>query len=87
MPLKTYPNIIYGVSDPEFVGKIPVRTEIEVLSADESKNDIHDQVVITDSDEILKKGPIGFRVFERIGVAVINPRGVTAGKKSVIVGK
>lgn len=86
MPLKTYPNVICGSSDPEFVGKYPIRTEIEVLAADPPP-EIHDQVVITDNDEVFKKGPLGFKVFERIGVAVINPRGVTAGRKSVIVGK
>lgn len=28
-----------------------------------------------------------FRVWERIGQAIINPRGIGAGKKSVIVGE
>lgn len=32
-------------------------------------------------------GPLGWAVSEVIGVAIVNPRGVAAGRKSVIVGK
>ena len=35
---------------------------------------------------IQDKGSLGCRVRERIGVAVINPRGLLQGKKSVIIG-
>lgn len=35
---------------------------------------------------IQEKGTLGFCVRERIGVAIVNPRGVARGKKSVIIG-
>jgi len=35
---------------------------------------------------IQDKGSLGCRVREKIGVAVVNPRGVARGKKSVIIG-
>lgn len=34
-----------------------------------------------------KLGPRLFRVRERIGIAIVNPRGVANASKSVIVGK
>ena len=62
------PGTIYGAADPEFVGVMPIRQEIEVLPADEPK--------------LLK---LGWVVSEIVGLAVINPRGVAAGRKSVVI--
>jgi hypothetical protein len=63
------PGTIYGASDPEFVGVMPIRQDIEVLPADEPKQ--------------LK---LGWVVSEIIGIAIVNPRGVAAGRKSVVTG-
>ena len=60
------PGTVYGLSDPEFVGVMPVRQDIEVLPADEPR--------------LLK---LGWVVSEIIGTAIVNPRGVAAGRKSV----
>jgi hypothetical protein len=63
------PGTIYGAADPEFVGVMPIRQDIEVLPADEPKQ--------------LK---LGWVVSEIIGIGIVNPRGVAAGRKSVVVG-
>lgn len=63
------PGTVYGCADPEFVGVMPIRQDIEVLPADEPKQ--------------LK---LGWVVSEIIGLAIVNPRGVAAGRKSVVVG-
>lgn len=60
---------IYGAADPEFVGVMPIRQDIEVLPADEPKQ--------------LK---LGWVVNEIIGIGIVNPRGVCAGRKTVTVG-
>ena len=59
---------VYGVADPEFVGVMPVRRDIEVMPADEPRQ--------------LK---IGWVVSEEIGIGIVNPRAVSAGRKSVTV--
>lgn len=64
------PGTVYAVADPEFVGVMPVRQDIEVLPADEPKQ--------------LK---LGWVVSEIIGIGIVNPRGVAAGRKSVTVGR
>ncbi len=53
-------NTVYATADPEFVGVMPIRQDIEVLPADEPKQ--------------LK---LGWVVNEIIGIAVVNPRGVS----------
>lgn len=63
------PGTIYGCADPEFVGVMPIRQDIEVLPADEPRQ--------------LK---LGWVVSEIIGLAIVNPRGVAAGRKSVTIG-
>ena len=63
------PGTIYAAADPEFVGVMPIRQDIEVLPADEPKQ--------------LK---LGWVVSEIIGIGIVNPRGVAAGRKSVAVG-
>lgn len=55
---------IFGVADPEFVGVMPIRQDIEVLPADEPKQ--------------LK---LGWVVNEIIGIGIVNPRGVSVGRK------
>lgn len=61
------PGTVYAAADPEFVGVMPVRQDIEVLPADEPKQ--------------LK---LGWVVSEIIGIGIVNPRGVSAGRKSVL---
>ena len=63
------PGTIYGAADPEFVGVMPIRQDIEVLPADEPKQ--------------LK---LGWVVSEIIGLAIVNPSGCAAGRKSTLVG-
>jgi hypothetical protein len=63
------PGTVYGLADPEFVGVMPIRQDIEVLPADEPK-----QV------------KLGWVVTEEIGIAIVNPRGVSKGNKSIIIG-
>lgn len=60
---------VYGCADPEFVGVMPVRQDIEVLPADEPKQ--------------LK---LGWVVSEIIGIGICNPRGVSKGNKSTVIG-
>lgn len=63
------PGTIYGCADPEFVGVMPIRQDIEVLPADEPR-----------------RLSLGWVVSEIIGLAIVNPRGVAAGRKSVVIG-
>ena len=63
------PGTIYGAADPEFVGVMPIRQDIEVLPADEPKQ--------------LK---LGWVVSEILGIAIVNPRGCAAGRKSIVIG-
>jgi hypothetical protein len=60
---------IYAAADPEFVGVMPVRQDIEVLPCDEPRRLL-----------------LGWVVNEIIGIGIVNPRGVAAGRKSVSVG-
>lgn len=81
----------YWSSDPEFVGVMPVRQDIEVLPGDDFVP-MHEYVVINGKDEMelyvpSKRLKLGWTVSESIGVGVVNTRGVTAGRKSVIAGK
>lgn len=62
-----------------------VRQEIEVLPADPITH-WQDRIIRTPRNTIRDKNKLGFTVRETIGVAVVNPRGVARGKKSVIVG-
>jgi hypothetical protein len=64
------PGEVLACSDPEFVGVMPIRQDIEVMPADEPKQ--------------LK---LGWVVSEIIGLAIVNPRAVAAGRKSVVVGQ
>lgn len=63
------PGTVYAAADPEFVGVMPIRQDIEVLPADEPKQ--------------LK---LGWVVSEIIGLAIVNPRGVSCGRKSILQG-
>lgn len=63
------PGTVYACADPEFVGVMPVRQDIEVMPADEPKQ--------------LK---LGWVVSEIIGIGIVNPRGVAAGRKSLVAG-
>ena len=63
------PGTVYACADPEFVGVMPVRQDIEIMPADEPRQ--------------LK---LGWVVSEIIGIGIVNPRGVSAGRKSLAVG-
>ncbi len=60
---------VYACADPEFVGVMPIRSDIEVIPADEPK-----------------RVSLGWVVTEEIGIAIMVPRGVSAGRKSVLPG-
>ncbi len=62
------PGTVYACADPEFVGVMPVRQDIEIMPSDEPKQ--------------LK---LGWVVSEIIGIGIVNPRGVSAGRKSLAV--
>ena len=61
------PGTAYACADPEFVGVMPIRQDIEVLPADEPRRLM-----------------LGWVVSEIIGIGIVNPRAVTAGRKSVV---
>lgn len=63
------PGTVYACADPEFVGVMPIRQDIEVIPADEPRRLL-----------------LGWIVSEVIGIGILNPRGVSAGRKSVAVG-
>jgi hypothetical protein len=78
--------------EPEFVGEMPVRQDIEVLPGDEvTKIGANDHIVITSkgviTDKPWRRFILGWKVKETIGRVVVNPRGVSKGRKSVIIGK
>jgi hypothetical protein len=59
------PGTVYACADPEFVGVMPIRQDIEVLPADEPRRLM-----------------LGWVVSEIIGLGILNPRGISAGRKS-----
>ena len=67
--------------------KFPIRQEIEILPADPVKT-ARDSIII-DSDGNIgvdrRRLNLGWTVTETIGIAIVNPRGVAAGKKSVVI--
>jgi len=63
------PGTVYACADPEFVGVMPIRQDIEVLPADEPRRLM-----------------LGWIVSEIIGIGIVNPRGVSGGRKSVAAG-
>jgi len=63
------PGTVFACADPEFVGVMPVRQDIEVLPADEPK-----------------RLSLGWVVSEIVGCGILNARGVSAGRKSVLAG-
>lgn len=71
--------------------QFPIRQEIEVLPADPVMSlKANEHLRISSNGKVYKKGKglkLGFTVKESIGVAIVNPRGVAKGKKSVIVGE
>jgi len=63
------PGTVYACADPEFVGVMPIVSDIEVLPADEPK-----------------QLSLGWVVTENIGLAIVNARGVSVGRKSAVIG-
>ncbi len=65
----------FDVYSPEFIGRIPVRTELTVLPADMPAIDPDDPLnVIREVHEEPKQ--IGFTIEEKIGVGYVNSRGL-----------
>lgn len=60
---------VMACADPEFVGVMPIRQDIEVMPADEPR-----------------QFKLGWVVSEIIGIGIVNPRGVSIGRKSTTVG-
>lgn len=86
-------SVIWGANDPEFVGVMPVRQDIEVLPGDITAIHVNDHIVITSKGVVTDKPlrgvrtlKLGWAVKETIGVSVVNPRGVSKGRKSVVIG-
>ncbi len=83
------PGEIYS-GDPEFVGVMPVRQDIEILPADEPRGniDVYDQITISSNNKTGKnrggKLILGWTVKETIGIGVVNTKGVASGRKSVV---
>jgi hypothetical protein len=74
--------------DSEFIGVMPVRQDIEVLPADKPAGlSANKHLKIGSHGRIYQKGKIGWTVKEKIGIAIVNPRGVAAGRKNTIVGE
>lgn len=78
------PGTIYCTSDPEFVGVIPVRQDIEVLPADTPVGKLfgHNVIVITSKNKVQKNDPLkslrlGWKVTETIGIGIVNSRAVS----------
>lgn len=63
------PGTVYACADPEFVGVMPIRSDIEVIPADEPK-----------------QLSLGWVVAEEIGLAIVNARGCSVGRKSAVIG-
>jgi hypothetical protein len=63
------PGTVYACADPEFVGVMPIRQDIEVLPADEPRRLM-----------------LGWIISEIIGIGIVNPRGISAGRKSTLPG-
>ena len=65
--------------DPEFVGKFPIRQDIEILPADKPKTIKFDSAVIVNSRGRMSKRSrlIGWTVYEKIGIGVINTRALS----------
>jgi len=81
------------ITDPEFFS-VPIRTNIEVIPGDEHSIDVHiyDRIIITSKGQIeelprIKPFILGWTVRESIGMAVVNARGVSKARKSVIIGE
>lgn len=76
-------------TDPKFYGKFPIRTEIEVLGPDKPMIiGMRNALIINCRGRMSKRSRfLGWTVSEKIGIGIINPRGIKAGSKSTIVGK
>lgn len=76
------------MSDPEFFGVMPVRQDIETLPADKPiALSANKHLKISSRGRVYQKGKIGWTIKEEIGIAIINMRGIAAGRKDTIVGK
>lgn len=78
------PGTVYGCSDPEFVGVMPVRQDITVLPADTPVGTLfgHNVIVITSKNKVQKSDPtrslrLGWTVSETIGIGIVNSRAVS----------
>ena len=75
-------------TDPEFIGTMPIRQDIEILPADKPLKLKLDCMIMVDNRGKMSKHSfkLGWRVFEKIGLGIINTRGlkklsITSGDK------
>ena len=75
-------------TDPELIGKMPIRQDIEILSADKPRKLTLDCMIVIDTRGKMSKNSfkLGWRIFEKIGLGIINPSGlkkllITSGDK------
>ena len=59
------PGSVFGVAQPDMVGVMPIRQNVEVLPNDQ-----------------LTRLSLGWAIFEVIGLAIVNARGVSVGRKA-----
>jgi hypothetical protein len=72
----------------DFIDTFPIRTELTVLPADEPKTSSFDddEIIISSDGDITENNhnvTLGWNVYEEIGIAIVNPRAVMAGRKIV----
>ena len=67
---------------------IKALSPITVLLGDDSLNkpNIHNQIMINSRGKIYRKFRIiGFKVSEKIGIAIVNPRGIAKAKLNTVI--
>ena len=83
-------SLQYLMGKAEYIGAFPIRQEIEILSADPKPiRAVNDHLKINSSGKARNKitQPFGWTFQEKIGIAIINPRGIIKASKSISVGK
>jgi hypothetical protein len=75
-------------TDPEFIGTMPIRQDIEILPADKLRKLTLDCMTVIDTRGKMSKNSfkLGWIIFEKIGLGITNPRSlkklsITSGDK------
>lgn len=76
-----------NLTDPEFYGRFPVRTDIEILGPDKPKTiAMRSLFIVSCRGKMSKRSRLlGWSVSETIGIAVINPRCLSKLTKTSVV--